>query len=431
MWKPALASVLRLNVFALTLLLARTGSAQVTQRVSVDSSCAQANNVSGIYRVSVSAHGRYVAFASQATNLVPGDTNGFGDVFVRDRLSGTTERVSLDSGGAQGNSASYDPSISADGRFVAFVSDAINLVPGDTNGKPDIFVRDRQSGRTERISVNSAGAQGDDQSAIPSISADGRFVAFASQATNLVPGDTNGLMDVFVHDRLSGLTERVSVDSFGAQGNGISALFGLSISADGRFVAFESYASNLVHGDTNGYEDVFVHDRSATGFTNLCDPGIGGAITCPCSNPPSGTGHGCNNSSGTGGAILSASGVAYLSMDSLVFTTSAEKPTATSILLQGDALVATGVTFGQGVRCAGGTLKRLYTTSAVAGSITVPDFGAGDPTVSSRSAALGNVIQAGQSRWYLVYYRDPIVLGGCPAASTFNATQTGQVVWSL
>jgi hypothetical protein len=118
-------------------------------------------------------------------------------------------------------------------------------------------------------------------------------------------------------------------------------------------------------------------------------------------------------------------------MDSLVFTTSAEKPTATSIVMQGNALAAGGLVFGQGIRCVGGTLKRLYTKTAVAGGITAPNFGAGDPTVSARSATLGNVIQAGQSRWYLVYYRDPIVLGGCPAASTFNATQTGQVVWSL
>ena len=118
-------------------------------------------------------------------------------------------------------------------------------------------------------------------------------------------------------------------------------------------------------------------------------------------------------------------------MDSLVFTTSAEKPTATSIVMQGNALAPNGLVFGQGVRCVGGTLKRLYTKTAVGGSITAPDFGVGDPTVSARSTTLGDAIQAGQSRWYLVYYRDPTVLGGCPAASTFNATQTGQVAWSL
>jgi hypothetical protein len=116
-------------------------------------------------------------------------------------------------------------------------------------------------------------------------------------------------------------------------------------------------------------------------------------------------------------------------MDSLVFTTNAEKPTATSIVLQGNSLLPNGVVFGQGVRCVGGTLKRLYTKTASGGSISAPQ--AGDPSVSARSAALGDAISAGQSRWYLVYYRDPIVLGGCPASSTFNATQTAQVDWRL
>jgi hypothetical protein len=115
----------------------------------------------------------------------------------------------------------------------------------------------------------------------------------------------------------------------------------------------------------------------------------------------------------------------------LVFTTSGEKPTATSILMQGTLLAANGLVFGQGVRCVGGTLKRLYTKVASGGSITAPNFGAGDPTVSARSAALGDVIASGQSRFYLVYYRDPVVLGGCPATSSYNATQTSRVIWGL
>ncbi len=250
-----------------------------------------------------------------------------------------------------------------------------------------------------------------------------------SFATNLVSNDTNGVSDIFVHDRLSGSTERVSISTAGAQGDQSST--NDAISADGRFVAMSSNATNLVGGDTNAVADVFVRDRFASGFTSVCDAGLAGVIACPCSNPPVGPGRGCDNSSSTGGAILSASGVAYLSMDTLVFTTNAEKPTATSIVMQGNALEVNGLVFGQGIRCAAGALKRLYAKTAVGGSITAPDFGAGDPTVSARSAMLGDAIQAGQSRWYLVYYRDPIVLGGCPAASTFNATQTGRVVWSL
>ncbi len=172
-----------------------------------------------------------------------------------------------------------------------------------------------------------------------------------------------------------------------------------------------------------------IDEGNATGFTSLCDAGSGGVIACPCGNPPSGAGRGCDNSSATGGAVLAATGIAYLSMDSLVFATSGEKPTALSIVMQGSSASTSGIVFGMGVRCASGTLKRLYSKTAVGGSISAPNFGAGDASVSARSAAMGDVIQAGESRWYLVYYRDPGVLGGCPAASTFNATQTGKVLW--
>jgi hypothetical protein len=225
------------------------------------------------------------------------------------------------------------------------------------------------------------------------------------------------------------VTQLVSLDSAGAQGNGQSQFPDLS--ADGRYVVFDSIASNLVSGDTNGVSDVFVRDRQGgTSFTSLCDPGVAGLIACPCSNPPSGTGRGCDNSVATGGASLAAAGGTYLSSDSLVFTTSGEKPTATSVLLQGTSSPASGLVYGQGVRCVGGTLKRLFTKTASSGSVTAPDFGAGDLAVSARSAAKGDPISAGQSRWYLVFYRDPILLGGCPANSTFNATQTGLVVWA-
>jgi hypothetical protein len=248
-------------------------------------------------------------------------------------------------------------------------------------------------------------------------------------ATNLVSADTNGVCDVFLRDRQLGTTQRVSLSSGGVQGNGLS--YHPSLSADGNYVAFASDATDLVPGDTNGVTDVFLGDRAGgPSFTSLCAPGSGGVIACPCANPPSGGGRGCDNSAATGGAVLTASGGTYLSSDSLVFTTSGEKPTATSVLLQGTSSPAAGVVYGQGVRCVGGSLKRLFVKAAASGSITAPNFGAGDPTVSARSAAKGDVILAGQSRWYLVYYRDPIVLGGCPASSTFNATQTGVVSWS-
>jgi Tol biopolymer transport system component len=236
----------------------RDRSAGTIERVSVDSSGAQGNALSG--GPGISADGRFVAFMSYATNLVPGDTNGKADVFVHDRQTKVTERVSIDSAGLEGNGDSGGlPTLSADGRFVAFVSLASNLVAGDTNGTWDIFVRDRQSQTTQRVSVDSAGLQSNGNSGRPSISADGRTVEFLSDATNLVALDTNGAYDDFVHDLVSGVTERASVDSAGGEANGDTEW--AQLSADGRFVAFSCLASNLVANDTNGVSDVFLRDR--------------------------------------------------------------------------------------------------------------------------------------------------------------------------
>lgn len=253
-----------------------------TTRASVATGGTEANNPSEL--PSVSADGRFVSFFSGASNLVAGDTNGNPDVFVRNLADGTIERISVATDGTQAAGSSDYSSISADGRFVAFYSTATNLVNGDTNATSDIFVRDRQTNTTTRVSVADNGTQGNGSSDTPSISADGRFVAFSSTASNLVSNDTNGLLDVFVHDRQSKTTERVSVPSAGGQANGVSAW--PSISADGRFVAFLSSASNLVSGDTNGFDDVFVRDRQ-TGTTGLISKGLGGAAANGSSNSPS------------------------------------------------------------------------------------------------------------------------------------------------
>ena len=242
-------------------------------RVSVDAAGNQGNDSS--YSSSISADGRFVVFDSEASNLVPGDTNASFDIFVRDLLTNTTTRLSVDSAGNQGNSDSELPSISADGRFVAFESDASNLVPGDTNASGDIFVRDLLTNTTTRLSVDSAGNQGNSDSELPSISADGRFVAFESDASNLVPGDTNASFDIFVRDLSTNTSTRLSVDSTGNQGIGNS--FSPSISADGRLVAFESFATNLVPGDTNKAKDVFIVDlTNASGVINTPSNNING-----------------------------------------------------------------------------------------------------------------------------------------------------------
>ena len=256
------STVLSRSAWTVTILLlvALQPYAQTTERVSVNSAGVQGTSAS--FSGYPSAEGRYVVFYSYAPNLVAGDTNGTSDVFVHDRLTGDTTRVSVHSSGTQGNGYSSTPCISLGGRFVGFASFASNLVEGDTNGAEDAFVHDRQTVQTWRVSIDSLGVAGNNFSTNPSISADGRVVAFTSAANNLVSNDTNGCNDVFVHDRQTGATTRVSVDSAGNQGNSVSSTSRWSsISADGRYVTFQSAASNLVSGDTNAADDVFVHDR--------------------------------------------------------------------------------------------------------------------------------------------------------------------------
>ena len=252
-----------------------------TERISISSQGLQGNSQS--YHPAVSGTGRYVAFHSLASNLVPGDTNGGYDVFVRDLVNGTTSRVSVTSTGVQGNTSSEHPAISADGRFVAFDSDCTNLVPGDTNIRTDVFVHDRQMGLTTRVSISTQGVQGNESSVRPSISGDGGSIVFASGSSNLAPGDTNAAFDVFLHDRQTGITSRRSVSSLGAQGNNWSD--SPVLSADARHVGFVSNATNLVPGDTNGVSDVFLHDLQ-TGITELISKSSSGALgDAPCFNP--------------------------------------------------------------------------------------------------------------------------------------------------
>lgn len=310
----------------------------LTERVSVSSAGVPAD--ADCLGPSLSSDGRYVTFRTSATNLAPGDANGQSDVFVHDRQLGTTELVSATSGGQSGGGDSFYGSISDDGRFVAYMSDAEDLTAGDANLAYDVFVLDRQTGQTqiasvatdgtptdvfqfsfdpsiaadgsavafaslskklapgpvsglgdvfvrdlaaqttELVSAGLGGVPADGPSSVPTLSADGRFVVFASQATNLVPGDTNGVEDVFVHDRQTGQTELVSVAQDGGPANDRSYLYYVqpSLSADGRFVVFESYASNLAAPDTTPYKDVFVRDR-LLGLTTLVTQSSAGKPT--------------------------------------------------------------------------------------------------------------------------------------------------------
>lgn len=261
--------VLPIAPVALTYL---ASSGPTTFRVSIGADERQGDDESW-GPAAVGSHARIVAFTSLASNLVAGDTNRRSDVFVRLRGRGTTSRVSVGPHGRQANGASDDPAMSADGRYVAFSSHASNLVAGDTNGRADAFVRDRVRRTTERVSVSTGGRQGDRPSTVDAITPDGRYVVFSSAATTLVPGDTNRRFDVFVRDRTSGVTSRASVSSAAAQGNRGS--YNADISATGRYIVFTSWSSTLVAGDTNGDSDVFLRDV-ASGTTTMVSAGTGG-----------------------------------------------------------------------------------------------------------------------------------------------------------
>ncbi|MEO8456453.1 MAG: calcium-binding protein [Chloroflexota bacterium] len=253
------------GLIACALIFASEGSAAQSPITRVSLSSLEAQALGGeSENPAITSDGGLVAFSSSANNLVANDLNNQADIFVRDRQAGTTERISLDSSGDEADNGSYNPDFSSDGRFVAFESSATNLVANDTKGFEDIFVHDLQTGETERVSVDSAGNEADGgDSRYPSISGNGRYVAFVSYATNLAPNDSNDLADVFVHDRQTGVTERVSVSNTGQQATGANDNSeSAEISDDGRFVAFDTNAP-LVAGDTLGKTDVFVRDRQA------------------------------------------------------------------------------------------------------------------------------------------------------------------------
>jgi Tol biopolymer transport system component len=252
--------------------IAARGETQVISRAKFS---LQTANDFHLY-LSASADGRFVAFRSSADNLVPGDTNQSDDIFVYDRQADTTERVSVSSTGAQANAGSDNTSISADGRYIAFTSNASNLVPGDTNAASDVFIRDRQLSTTTRVSLSSSGAQGNAGSSSPALSADGRFVAFASDASNFYAGDSGEFSDIFVRDRQTGVTTLISLSSAGAVANNQNVT--PSISANGRYVAFDSRASNLVSGAGDFTEQIYVRDRqtATTTLVSVSSAGVPG-----------------------------------------------------------------------------------------------------------------------------------------------------------
>lgn len=232
-----------------------------TARASINSAGGEGD--SGSTAAAISGDGRFVAFRSQATNLVAADTNNAGDVFVHDRQTQQTTRVSVSSSGAEAQGASEQPAISGDGRFVAFVSDAANLVAGDTGGHRDVFLHDRQTGQTTRLSAGVGGVSANGESNNPAISGDGSTIAFVSDASNLltVGSDTNNVNDIFAYDRPTGQLSRVSITSAGTQAQGESTA--PAISADGSAIVFASTAANLTTTNTDGFRNIYLRDRQS------------------------------------------------------------------------------------------------------------------------------------------------------------------------
>ena len=277
------AARLALTLVAL-LAPAATGAAATPNLslLSVAQDGTQGNDHSGRFGgdVSISADGRYVAFASEATNLVPGDTNGAIDIFIRDRQADTISRVTAPAG-VQPNGASQQPVVSPDGRYLAFGSSASNLVPNDANGYLDGFVLDRTTGAIELVTVGQGGVQGNHLSSMPTISADGQRVAFWSYASNLTPGDANNKSDVFLRDRATDTTTRLSVTPSGGDPDGLSQV--PQISDDGTVVAYETDATNILLGDANGWRDVVVHDLESGTTEAASVSSAGGATTTQAS----------------------------------------------------------------------------------------------------------------------------------------------------
>lgn len=248
------------------------------RRVSVDAAGLTTNNQANgaSSQPAIADAGNLIAFTSTASNLVLPDGNGVSDIFLKNLVDESIVLVSVDSGEVQASGGgSHSPSISADGRYVAFVSEATNLVAGDSNGVADIFVRDTVAGVTGRVSVDSAGNQANGASSRPLLSKDGRYVLFESQAANLVAGDSNGAGDIFIHDRLLGDTRILSSDASGTQGNAPSSMAALS--GDGHYAAFATEANNLVAADNNGLSDVLslsLTDITTSGVQTVNTPNV-------------------------------------------------------------------------------------------------------------------------------------------------------------
>jgi Tol biopolymer transport system component len=373
----------------------------------------------------MSGDGRYVCFVSSVGDFVAGDTNNFSDCFRRDMQTGVTRRVSVSSSGLQANGNAFvNSAISHDGRWVAFSSAAANLAPGEFGASYDIFLHDTASSQTFRISQNSAGQAANGNSYDPAVSNDGRYVAFQSFATNLDPLDTDLQSDVFLRDRQLGITRLVS-RSASAGGNDSSYL--ASMAADASVVGFHSSSSNLVPDDTNQQFDVFVRDLGVDNHPSFC---AGTDNACPCGNGGEGAA-GCESSAARGGALLRAFGRSSVSNDEVTLLAVGLPPATSALFFQGTLREngGAGAVFGDGLRCAGGTLVRLASYGVTAGTAAIGYSGGGGLGNGTTTPihTLGSLPTSGGTRTYQVWYRNSAVY--C-TPSTFNLSNGVEISWA-
>lgn len=420
------------NGFADAFVFDRTNIGTPVQMVSVGLGGAPADFGSGFAgqgatsgQMAVSSHPNgtdcYVAFQSMASNLVPGAITGMTTIFLRDTGTATTSLISATTTGAPVFGACLGVGMSADSRYIVFNTSAAGVVPGDTS-YGDTFVRDRFASTTRKVSLSSqqiTAAGGPFMSPFPyhpSISADGRFVAFESHAANLVPNDSNNRNSIFVRDLIDNRTWRIDSGQTGAQAN--NECVAAWISGDGSTVAFASTSTNIVTPDTNVATDLFVESFRPTTYGYCFGDGTGAA--CPCGNAGRPE-KGCDNSFDTDGALLIGVGTTSLSSDTFVLAASTLTPGTSVVFIQGTA--SASQSFGDGLRCVGSTVTRLGRRAADAMGTCAYGFGiAGDAPAS----IAGSVPASGGTRLYQAWYRNAAAF--C-TASTFNLSNGLSVLW--
>ena len=394
------------------------------RRLNVSQQGAPANAPSN--NPALSADGRFLAFSSEATNLILGDTNAFSDIFVVDTITGAIARQSVSTAGGQSNGSSFRPAMSGDGRYLVFESSATNLIAGTTaSGISHIYVRDRTLGTTTLVSQASAGTAGNGASLQASISGDGRYVAFESDANNLVDGDTNALRDIFLRDLTTGTTTRVSVGPGGVQSIGNAAggaSRAPSITTDGRYIAFGSEATNLVVGDTNNVSDVFVYDRVSATTSRLSVASSGGQGIDP-SIAPFNIGSFNPNISSTGRYVTFAS----ITDNITPGDEGGQYGTLAAATIGGGGVTAVTVTNpGGGTAFSNGITAVYYST--VPNVALLGGGGTGAQAVANLGFPVASIaVTAGGAG----YVNPTVIISGGGAGATASATVLGGVITSI